>query len=476
MAAIGELLVREGVITVPQLYEALAHQKTNGGRLGEALVSLGFINAFELEQFFNVTPTAPLKAEHTGLNNNFLIDLILKLAYSEGGTFSLGSMSESLCLTGSVVDELTQIAKNDGLIAIRSATGFNRVSHIFELTGFGRQRAEDALKICRYSGPAPVPLKVYRVMSAHQTIRQIEIDWEWLKRALSHLVLVEDFMGQLGPAFNSGRSIFLYGPSGLGKSSIAEGLARAIESQIYIPYAIEVDGQVIRLFDSSIHVSVEANQEHNRSIDITSRHDPRWRLCRRPVVIVGGELTLEALDLDYDPNVKFYEAPIHMKATNGVFILDDFGRQIVQPRQLLNRWISPMEKGIDFLSLRTGRKFSVPFDQITFFCTNLRPSDLVDEALLRRIRHKIRIEYLSEPQFMDILKRVCLHAGVAYDETAARYLVEKYYRQISRPLVGSHPRDLVEQIIDRARFLKIKPELSALTIDAAATNYFVKHE
>jgi hypothetical protein len=193
-------------------------------------------------------------------------------------------------------------------------------------------------------------------------------------------------------------------------------------------------------------------------------------------VVVGGELTLSALDLDFDPVSKFYEAPVHMKATNGVFVLDDFGRQTVQPRQLLNRWIVPMERSIDYLSLHTGRKFTIPFDQITFFCTNLKPSELVDEALLRRIRHKIRIDYQTEPEFLETLQRVCKHAGMNFDPMAAAYLVETYYRHTSRPMVGSHPRDLIEQIIDRARFLKVKPELSPVTIDAAAANYFVRHE
>jgi SpoVK/Ycf46/Vps4 family AAA+-type ATPase len=384
-------------------------------------------------------------------------------------------MSKTMCLPMGVVDELTESARNEGLVAIRSAAGYNRATHVFELTGQGRQRASEALEQSQYAGAAPVPLKFYSIMTAHQTVRQIEIDASWVRDALSHMVLDDELLHQLGPAFNSGRSIFMYGPPGTGKSSITESLARSLTGSVYIPYAVEVSGQVIRLFDPAIHIPIEEAEEESSQLDIGSghRYDPRWCLCRRPVVMVGGELTLESLDLDFDPLNKFYEAPIQMKAANGFFILDDFGRQMVSPRLLLNRWIVPLERGTDFLSLHTGKKFEIPFDQVTVFCTNMKPSELVDEAFLRRIRHKIRINYQTEKQFYEILRRVCEQQGIAYTDSAAHYMVETYYRQPKRPLVGSHPRDLVEHIIDRARFMKIRPELTPETIDAAAANYFV---
>lgn len=474
-STIGELLVREGVISVAQLNKALTQQKQQGGRLGDSLVALGYISPAELKQFFNVVPPVPLKIDQTGLSEMFLIDLLLKIAYFDGGTFSLVPISKSMCLPMGVVNELTESARNDGLVAIKSAAGYNRSTHVFELTGLGRQRAGEALEQSQYAGPAPVPLKLYSIMTAHQTVRQIEIDENWVLHALSHLVVDDDLLHRLGPAFNSGRSIFMYGPPGTGKSSITESLARALTTEVFIPHAIEVSGQVIQVFDLAIHIPVEESSEEGPQLDLESghKHDPRWRLCRRPVVMVGGELTLESLDLDFDPVNKYYEAPIHMKAANGFFILDDFGRQMVPPRQLLNRWIVPLERGTDFLSLHTGKKFEIPFDQVTVFCTNLKPSELVDEAFLRRIRHKIRINYQTEDQFYEILKRVLEVQGIAYDADAANYLVETYYRKVKRPLVGSHPRDLVEHIIDRARFMKARPELTPKTIDDAAANYFV---
>lgn len=477
-STIGELLVREGIISMAQLNKALSHQKQHGGRLGDSLVLLGDISSAELEQFFNAVPSVPLRLDQTGLSGIFLTDLLLKSAYFEGGTFSLGIMSKNMCLPMSIVDELTESARNDGLVSVRSAAGYNRATHVFELTRQGRLRADEALQQSQYAGPAPVPLKSYSIMTAHQTVRQIDIDENWVRHALSHLVVDDDLLHQLGPAFNSGRSIFIYGPPGTGKSSISESLARTLTTEVFIPYAVEIGGQVIRLYDPAVHIAADGNDGESTQPSLESRvkYDPRWRLCRRPVAMVGGELTLESLDLDFDPVAKFYEAPIHMKAANGFFILDDFGRQMVPPRQLLNRWIVPLERGTDFLSLHTGKKFEIPFDQVTVFCTNLKPSELVDEAFLRRIRHKIRINYQTEAQFHEILRRVCDQQGIGYSDSAANYLVETYYRQAKRPLVGSHPRDLVEQIIDRARFMKIRPELTPETLDAAAANYFVDME
>jgi DNA polymerase III delta prime subunit len=360
---------------------------------------------------------------------------------------------------------------------VRSASGYGVTTYTFELTELGTQHAERALRQCEYAGAAPVPLTDYAVMVYHQTVRQIEIDEKWVRKSLSQLVLNNKLLEQIGPAFNSGRSIFLYGPPGTGKSSIAEGLAQSLTGQVYIPYAVEVDGHVLSVYDPAIHVKVEIDDQQDvKLLDREEKltHDPRWLICHRPMAMVGGELDINSLDLDYDPVSKFYEAPIHMKAANGVFILDDFGRQQIAPRVLLNRWIVPLERGTDFLELHTGKKFEVPFDQITIFCTNLKPSELVDEAFLRRIRHKILVGYQTEDEFLETLHQVCKLQGLACESSMAEYLLNTYYRSRKRPLVGSHPRDIVDQIMDRARFKKIKPEMNQEAIDAAAANYFVE--
>lgn len=473
---LGELLVREQLITAEQLQAALARQKTSGGRLGDVLVTLGYLNAEQLSRIFHSVPPMPRKIAQTGLSETFLLDLLLKIAYFAGQLFSLSDMARRMCLPVGVVDELAELAKKDLLVSVRSAVGYSRMSYVFALTDQGRERAEMALRQSQYTGPAPVPLEAYRMMVAHQTVRQVEVDAAWIGKAMNQLVIGKKLLDQLGPAFNSGRSIFLYGPAGTGKSSIAEALGRALSDEVYIPYAIEVDGQIIRLFDPAIHIAVDdESPDTAESLDLEStfKYDPRWRLCHRPVVMVGGELTLESLNLEYDPISKFYESPVHMKAANGVFILDDFGRQQVPPRMLLNRWIVPLERGTDFLQLHTGKKLEIPFDQITMFCTNLAPRELVDQAFLRRIRHKIQIPNQSEAEFLEILQRVCRAQGISYQADIATYLVKTYYKDKARPFTGSHPRDLVEQIIDRARFRRQLPALSIDAIDAAAANYFV---
>lgn len=474
--ALGELLVGERIITKTQLAQAISHQKREGGRLGEILVSLGFLSTDALDRFFQSTPPIPRKVSQTGLSEIFLIELLLKIAYFEAGVFTLASIAQSICLPTGVVDELVGQAKADRLVAVRAASGMGHTTLVYELTEAGRQRAEAALTQSQYAGPAPVTVGDYSMMVARQSIRQIEVDEAWVRQSLNHLVLSDAMIEQVGPAMNSGRSLFLYGPPGTGKSSIAESMARALPGEIYIPHAIEVDGQVIRVFDAETHSLTDGSPHkgHQLDLDASLAHDPRWLLCHRPCVMVGGELEMHALDLDYDPVSKFYEAPVHMKAANGVFILDDFGRQAIAPRVLLNRWIVPLERGTDFLSLHTGKKFEVPFDQITVFCTNLKPGDLVDEAFLRRIRHKIKIDYQTESEFYEILQRVCELQGIPYDKAAADYLVKTHYHKTGRHFVGCHPRDLVDQIVDRARYRKTKPELKPEAIDAAAANYFVE--
>lgn len=475
--SIGELLVREGLISEEQLEQAVAQFRRDGGRLVNAILSLGFITEEQLDQFLHFNLPVPLKIVDTGLSEVFLVDLLLKAAYLEAGTFTLQRMSQVLSLPFSVVEELIELVRTDHLAAIRTSSSYTSSTQVLELTQRGRERAEAAFKISLYVGAAPVPLDDYAFVLSRQSVRQIELDKEWIDSSLRHLVIGDKLLRQLGPAFASGRSIFLYGPPGTGKTSIAEGLGKGIPGEVFIPQAIEVSGQIIRFFDPAIHTPIEDKKNRgDASLDLRMNltHDPRWKKCHRPVVMVGGELTLDMLELRYDYSSKFYEAPVHMKAGNGVFILDDFGRQRIEPRQLLNRWIIPLERGVDYPSLHTGMKFEIPFDQITVFSTNLNPLELVDEAFLRRIRHKIHVQYQTEAEFKEILRRVCHTQNVHYDSEVAEYLLSNYYLKQNRPLVGSHPRDLMEHIIDQAHFLQLPPTFTKEAIDSAVANYFVE--
>jgi len=474
--SVEDLLIQERLITNEQLLQAINLQQRSGGHLGDALVTLKLLTEDQIAKFFNPVPPVPVKIADTGLDESFLVDLLLKSASLEAGTFSIQSITETLSLPFSVVTELVEQLKVDQLAIVRSATGYTNTTQVLELTQRGRERAESARAISQYVGAAPVPLQDYVRALLKQTVREIELDKEWIHSGLKHLVIGKQLLDQLGPAFASGRSIFLYGPPGTGKTSIAEALGRTLPGEVYIPQAIIVSGQIIRLFDSAIHKEISNDNEQKAmqlDLHMHLKHDPRWKRCHRPVVMVGGELTPDMLEFRYDESSRFYEAPIHMKAGNGMFILDDFGRQRIEPRQLLNRWITPLDRGIDFPSLHTGMKLQLPFDQITVFCTNLNPFDLVDEAFLRRIRHKIPIRHQTEEEFREILRRICDQQRIRCDETATKYLLDNYYYQANRPMAANHPRDLMEHIVDRARFLKQPVEFTVEAIDSAAANYFV---
>jgi predicted ATPase with chaperone activity len=300
---------------------------------------------------------------------------------------------------------------------------------------------------------------------------------EVMKKALGHLVVSEKMYGKIGPAVNSGKSIFLYGPPGNGKTTISEAVGRVVLGQdIWIPYAFDVDGQIIRVFDSVNHDVLETadSESGGRTGQTGVRRDPRWVRIRRPCIIVGGELTLDGLDLIFDPVNKFYEAPFQLKSNGGLFLIDDFGRQQVRPRDLLNRWIVPLEKGFDYLTLSTGRKIEMPFNVLIVFSTNLDPADLVDEAFLRRIRHKIEVGDPSMEEFVEIFKRACEAKRVPYDEKGLAYLIQEWYKKQERRFRSVHPRDILDQVNDIARYLNRPPQLTKEMIDKACEAYFVK--
>lgn len=419
--------------------------------------------------------------DDTGLSQLWLQDLALKIIYLQGYLTGLRVAEEiALPFTG-VIDQVLESLKREKFIEVRSAQqgGLVEGSYLYAITGLGIQRAREALERSQYAGPAPVPLEVYNASVLRQNRKHTIITSAQLKQALTEMVLSEKLIQRIGPAINSGTSIFFYGPPGNGKTTLARSIGSIILGEsMWIPYAIFIDGQVVKLYDTVNHRRVrEMEPEETRgtgSLRPGSRRDPRWVYIQRPFITTGGELTLAGLDLVFDDVNKYYEAPFQVKANGGILLIDDFGRQLVRPRDLLNRWIVPLESRIDYLTLHTGRKLEVPFDVMVIFSTNLPPKDLVDEAFLRRLRHKIEIPDPTFDDYREIFRRVADSHGIQNDDQALAYLIQEWYIKRGRKLRANHPRDLCEQMLDVSRYLNLEPAMSKELIDRAAESYFVE--
>jgi predicted ATPase with chaperone activity len=461
--AVGELLVEKGIIDAQQLDRVLGQQKIAGGRLGDNLVALGYISRENLEAVLQEPPPVAKSAAETGLDTNFLLNCLLRTMYISQ-LQTIPELSEQIKLTRAVVEELLNFAKKDALVEVRGPSEKNYNIMRYALTNAGRERASEALRRCEYIGPIPIPLETYQTQVQKQTITNEVVSIEKLKKAMSHLVLSEDIIRRLGPAANSGRAILIYGAAGNGKTSIAEALVSAFEQPVYVPYAIEADGQIIKIYDPSVHVAFPTGNGANGNTSPIFlphlEHDPRWVRCKRPYLISGGELTLEMLDLDFDPHSKYYEAPLQMKAIGGVFVIDDFGRQRVRPHELLNRWIFPLERKVDYLTLHTGKKFALLFDQLVIFATNFPPEELMDPAQLRRVHYKMKINPPTADEFKEIFQRICDSYGLEFTEETLAYLLNSFYIKHKIPFAGFHPKFIAEHVIAASNYLGTEPRIS----------------
>jgi hypothetical protein len=458
---LGRLLIDKNLLDRAQLDEARIHQKTAGGSLIESLLTLDLISVEELDAFLDMVPLAPETADGTGLDHPFLLDFTLKAVYMMGHETS-DAVSEFTKLPAHVIDAVLEDAKSKRLVEVLGLADQRCSTYRYALTGEGRVWALEALGQCQYTGPAPVPLRQWQEQVVKQSITRDHVTPEDAREALNHLVLPDDMVSRLGPAANAGRPVLFYGGVGNGKTSIAEAIGHAFRQEISIPHCVELDGQIIKIFDSALHVPVEGHPEA----------DARWVRCKRPVVVTGGELTLEMLDLSFDAVSKTYEAPSHLKATGGVFIVDDFGRQRATPQDLLNRWIFPLERGIDFLTLHTGKKIQLFFDQLVIFSTNFAPQDLIDNAGLRRIPYKFDIAPPDRALYTRILQRLCDAHQLELPGAVVDYLLYCFYPQTQLPISASHPAFIVEHVLERCRFDGREPQMD-LEIVREATQHLV---
>ncbi len=424
-----------------------------------------------------MAPPSPRSLEETGLSTVLMRDILLKTMFRQNLS-QVSALARVLCLPVNVTQELVDLARGQRLVEATGTLHANAGGEMgYQLSDAGKARALDALSQSEYYGAMPVPMDEYGKQVKRQSIRNIQITREQLTDAMGGLILPDELLDHLGPAVSAGRSILMYGPPGNGKSSISNGIRDALGDNIFVPRAIEYSGQVITVFDPVVHTVAEELEDDPNSLRRTSnRYDRRYVLCRRPSVITGGELTLDMLDLVYNPTSRTYQAPLQLKSTGGVFIVDDLGRQAEPPQALINRWIVPLEEGKDILALQSGEKFEVPFDTLVIFSTNFHPNDIFDRAALRRIFFKIKIDGPNQEDFLKIFAMVARKKKMALDEHTMLYLMKEKYPAIGNVYANYQPVFLIDQMISICEFEGIPRQMTPELLDRAWANLFVREE
>ncbi|WP_207062069.1 AAA family ATPase [Motiliproteus sp. SC1-56] len=415
----------------------------------------------------------PQTLADTGLDQAFLTELIAKHLY-QSGVSSIRQLAEKSALSGTLVESLLHLLRQEALVEVLGQQADSRQLR-FGLTDRGRQAAQVAFAQRGYVGPAPVPLEHYRRVVAGQSIHHSHVTRAGINRAFSGVVVRPEILDQLGPAVISGRSIFIYGPAGTGKTFLSQRLNRLFGDSCLIPYALYVNDQVVQVFDPLIHHRIDSQTAPGEQPWLLAEgEDPRFCRCRRPVVVTGGELTLDMLEVFYDPVTREYRAPLQLKANSGMFIIDDMGRQHASPMQIFNRWIVPLEDKHDYLSLGAGRHFQTPFDQVLVFSSNIDPRELADEAFLRRIGYKIHFDHINADEYRQIWQQVCDERGLTYDASQADYVIDNLHGPRQIPMCPCHPRDLIGIACDRLRYLDQGGELTPALMTWAWETYFVQ--
>lgn len=414
----------------------------------------------------------PRSIAETGLSDQLLVDLLCKHLH-EGGALDMSRLVERLTLPGAVLEEVLGLLRKDGRIEVLGQ--HNGQALRYGLTERGRNAARAALERSGYVGAAPFPVSTYRSLVKVQTIHHGRVNAERMRSSFSGVVLADDLLDQLGVALNSGRAIMLYGPAGTGKTYISARLARLFSEAIWVPYAIAVNDAVVEIYDPQIHQRLDED-EQSPSLLLSEGVDRRLLCCMRPLAVSGGELSMEQLDIRYDPFSRRYLAPLQLKASNGLFVIDDLGRQRMQPLELFNRWIVPMEEKRDFLNFGGGQQCALPFDMVLVFSTNLNPLELADEAFLRRIGYKLRFNYLRPLEYERLWRQETERLGIAFDAYLLRYVLHDLYEAEGMPLVPCHPRDLLSMALDRQRYAQRSGPLTPDDLQWAWRNYFVQLE
>jgi hypothetical protein len=471
---IGDVLVAQGLVKPADVEAALERQRREGGILGEHLIAMGKLDPADLEKAMRSSPPSPKSIEDTGLSLPDLLNLVTKAMYS--GAEMASQVGGVLKLPQRIVQLVLEQAKERKMLDVLGSAGAFAASELrYNLTEKGRQWATEAFAQNQYLGPAPVPLSALVERIQRQRITNERVDRASVEKAFSDLIVSEQFIHQIGPAINSGRSILLYGPPGNGKTSVAEKIGSVFTDTIYVPYCFEVEGQIIKVFDESVHKRVERNSDGPaRGTLRREDFDLRWVPCRRPFIVTGGELTLEMLDLSFNVLAKFYEAPLHVKALGGIFTIDDFGRQLVSPEALLNRWIVPLGSRVEYLKLHTGKSFCLPFDELVVFSTNLAPRDLMDPAFLRRIPYKMEIGGPTPEEYRKIFKLV----AKTFEMEAPDETIDVVIRHLSIdndfPLASYQPKFLIDQVRAASKFEGIPPQFRPDLVKMAIGNLFTK--
>jgi predicted ATPase with chaperone activity len=473
---LGNILMAKGLVTADDINRVIAYQNENGGRLGDCIIALGLLTKEQIDKVLDEAPQAAISLADTGLDPVFLLELVVKGMYSEN-LETASQIADAIRLSSTIVNQVLQVAKERKLVeslASASAGGGSMAEMRLTLTRGGREWAADAMTRGQYFGPAPVSLEDYQDRIQRQRVTNEHITRQRLDEAFAGLVMTERFVSRLGPAVNSGNAILIYGPAGNGKTTVAEIVGKIFQNVIYVPYCVDIDGEIMKVFDPTVHKQVAnaATQESSANLR-RSRIDTRWVACYRPMVITGGELTIEMLDLKYNSVTKFYEAPLHIKALNGTFLIDDFGRQRAKPEDILNRWIVPLNSRVDYLTTHSGKSIMLPFDEIVIFSTNMHPNDLMDPAFQRRISYKLETVEPPEELFRKVFIGSARKANLQLTEEIYKRILE-IIRSNEAPLAYFQPKFIIEQVLASCKFEEIKPQFTMDNVEDALANLFIK--